>query len=251
MVRNKGETGSFVKWELCRISTGSRILDSLLGGGLPFSSITDIFGASATGKTQFAFQNAVMTCKHFIDLEGEQSRESSKPAVVFVDCAGSFRPERIAEIATHREVNPDKVLDLISSVYARSISDQRKSSDRLLEEDRFSRCRLIIVDDVTTNFSAELNEPDQIIQRQFLLSTYVRKLSYIANRRGTSVLLTNSVRSRADLGQGETTGEMISQYTLFRVLFKREDRTRIASVEQPIFARSKGSFEIDSAGITP
>src|SRR5208282_4966904 len=111
-------------------------------------------GASATGKTQFAFQNAVMTCKYFIDLDREQSKEPSKPAVAFVDCAGSFRPERIAEIATHRGMNPDKILDLISSIYVRSISDQRRSSERILDEDRFSRCRLIIVDDVTTNFSA-------------------------------------------------------------------------------------------------
>ena len=243
----------FVRWNLSRITTGSQVFDSVFGGGLPLSSITDVFGSFATGKTQFAFQNAVMTCMHFLDSKMQDgSNEVNRPVVVFVDCAGSFRPERIAEISSLRNANPDKVLGMISCAYVRSISEQLEVSERLLDEERFSKCRLIIVDDITINFATELDEPEEIFQRQFLLPTYIRKLAYIANRKGVSVLLTNSIRSRSDSGLSETTGEVIAQYALYRLHFKRADKNRSARFEQPILARGKEChFEIEPPGIVP
>ncbi len=86
---------SFKKLELEKISTGSSGFDILLGGGLPVSSITDVYGAAGTGKTQFAFQNAIMTCQ-------KMGNPSGNPSVVFVDCTGSFRPERLVEIIEGR-----------------------------------------------------------------------------------------------------------------------------------------------------
>ncbi|HSA97542.1 MAG TPA: ATPase domain-containing protein, partial [Candidatus Nitrosotenuis sp.] len=41
------------------ISTGLKRLDDLLGGGIKNGIITDIFGASGTGKTQLVLQIAV------------------------------------------------------------------------------------------------------------------------------------------------------------------------------------------------
>ena len=247
--RGQNKTEDFVRWNLSRISTGSLAFDCLFGGkGLPIGSVTDIFGAFATGKTQFAFQNAVMTCKHFLDRE----KSLSNPAVVFVDCGGSFRPERISEIAISRGVNPERVLDLIVCAYVRSVSEQRDVSQRFLIDDRFSKCRLIVIDDVTMNFMAESNETDQVMHRQFLLGSHIRKLSYIASRTGLSVLLTNSIRSRPELGQSETTGEIISQYSLYRLHFNREGKTRTATITQPILLKDKMiSFEIATEGIIP
>ena len=36
-----------------RISTGSSNIDKLLGGGIPVSCITELFGESLSGKTEF------------------------------------------------------------------------------------------------------------------------------------------------------------------------------------------------------
>lgn len=57
--------------ELIQLSTGSRELDKLLGGGFETGSITEIFGEFRTGKTQICHTLAV-TCQvnrtfsHFI-----------------------------------------------------------------------------------------------------------------------------------------------------------------------------------------
>lgn len=226
-----------------RITTGSSNLDSLLGGGLPVSAVTDVYGPFATGKTQFAFQNVVMT-------GNAVPAKPDRPSVVFVDCAGSFRPERIAEIAELREISASKILSSTSTVSVRSVADQIVANAQLLQEERFSQCRLVIIDDVTANFTSEMNSPEQIAERQSLLSSYVRKLAYFAITRKASVLLTNAVRAKGEEDEPkEATGDIISEHVLFRLSFRRQNRIRSATVEQPILARNSTEFEVTLRGI--
>jgi DNA repair protein RadA len=224
------------------ITTGSANLDTLLGGGLPVCSVTDIYGPFATGKTQFAFQNVVMT-------GSIASSNPDRPSVVFVDCAGSFRPERIAEIAEQRGINASKILSATSAVSVRSVADQIVANTQLFQEDKFSKCRLVIIDDVTANFTSEMNSPEQIVERQSLLSSYIRKLAYFAITRKASVLLTNAVRAKGEGEPKEATGDIISEHVLFRLSFRRQNTRRIASVEQPILARNSVEFEVSAKGI--
>src|SRR5579872_3382928 len=199
-----------------KFSTGSAKFDSLLGGGFPHSCIVDVFGAAGTGKTQFAFQNALMTAHSL--------RDSPGPKVIFVDCAGSFRPERIVEMAETRVLDSRKILEGITSVYVRSVEEQIAATDRINTDPAFSKTRLVIVDDITSNFVSDFSGEEEIAARQQTLARYARQLAYIANRRGISVLFTNQIRSRGDLGEGETTGEALAPYALFALRFYRKDR---------------------------
>ena len=112
------------------------------------------------------------------------------------------------------------------------MEDQKRASRRVESEALFSDCQLLIIDDATANFVSEFKDED-IPSRQTALSLYMRQLAYLANRKGLSVLLTNSARSRGDLGEGETTGEILSQFSLHRMHFERKDRKRIATLMQP------------------
>ena len=239
------DNSEFKRFLLPRITTGSVNLDRLLGGGLAFAAITDVYGPAGVGKTQFAFQNAITTCDHMLKTRDA----SSEPFVVFVDCSGSFRPERIAEMLATKGVDAVRILDRISTISVRSVSEQRKASDRIELDPVFSKCRLLIVDDVTVNFTGDYIKEEDVAARQWSLSIYIRHLSYIANTRGLSVLLTNSVRSRGDAGEGETTGEIISSLALFRLRFTRVDKTRLAILEQPARKENGTEFVIDSSGL--
>jgi RecA/RadA recombinase len=237
------ERFSFVRHAILKITTGSSSFDYLLGGSLPTSCITDVFGAAGTGKTQFCFQNAVTTCQ-FLETHGEKGIKA-----VFVDCTGSFRPERIVEIAENRSINSKRVLESIYSISVRSASSQIQVNKRFEEDLTFSHCRLLIIDDITSNFVSDFSKENEIPARQRALSLYARDLAYIANRRGISVLLSNSIRSRGDFGEGETTGEVLSAYSLFRVYFSRVDRRRYAELIQPSLDGKKIDFEIGPSGI--
>lgn len=78
--------------EIVYISSGSKELDRLLGGGFETGSITEMFGEFRTGKTQICHTLAV-TCQ----LPIEQGGGSGK--CLYIDTEGTFRPERLVEIA--------------------------------------------------------------------------------------------------------------------------------------------------------
>jgi DNA repair protein RadA len=233
----------FEKFKLVKISTGSSNFDQLLGGGLPVSSITDVYGAAGTGKTQFAFQNAVMTCAKMKEVN------AGVPSVVFVDCTGSFRPERIVDIAENRSLDSDEILRGISTISVRHVKKQVQVGEQIYSNALFSNCRLLIIDDVTSNFVIEYGE-EEVASRQTALAMYMRSLSYLAQRKGISVLLTNSVRSRGDEGEGETTGEVLSQFSLHRMQLSRKDRIRFATSMQPNLSKPRIQFEVETSGIS-
>ncbi len=222
-----------------RISTGSSAFDDLLGGGVSKVSLTDVFGAAGTGKTQFAFQNLLTT---------RSKSDDSKPRSVFVDCTGSFRPERIVEMAKARKLDYESILEGIYTIYVRSVDEQKFVTERVAKEEIFSKCRLVVVDDATSNFVVEFGD-DEIAARQTALSLYVRGLVVLAYSRGISVLVTNSARSRGKLGEGETTGEIFSQFALYRLHFERNDVMRTATLLQPLSKRKTIGFEITESGV--
>ena len=232
-----------------RLSTGSTAFDSILGGGIPTCAVTDIYGAAGTGKTQFAFQCSVLVSQRMKKDDGPLG-----PSVAFVDCAGSFRPERIAEIAIARGLSKEtpSILESISAINVRSVSEQKSASERILSGGDFSKCKLIIVDDVTRNFVSEYGTKEsELISRQHEIARYARNLVYLAISKNAAVLLTNSARSRMDAGEGETTGNLILQFALFRIHFKKIDGKRIAEINQPLTMNPLCNFEIETSGIVP
>lgn len=59
--------------DLITISTGSKNLDNLFGGGIETGSITELFGEFRTGKSQLCHQLAV-TCQLPIDQNGGEGK---------------------------------------------------------------------------------------------------------------------------------------------------------------------------------
>ena len=77
--------------EIVFLTSGSRELDKLLGGGLETGSITEIFGEFRTGKTQLSHTLAV-TCQLPISQGGGEGK------CLYIDTEGTFRPERLLSV---------------------------------------------------------------------------------------------------------------------------------------------------------
>ncbi|KAH8818175.1 Rad51-domain-containing protein [Hyaloscypha sp. PMI_1271] len=75
-----------------RISTGSKQLDAALNGGFQTMSINEVYGEFRCGKTQLAHTMAVIA-QLPKDMGGAEGK------VAYIDTEGTFRPERIQEIA--------------------------------------------------------------------------------------------------------------------------------------------------------
>jgi RecA/RadA recombinase len=151
------------------ISTGSRSFDALLGGGIRTGMITDVYGESGSGKTQLCFT----LCANCI-------REGGR--VLFVDTAGTFRPERIAEISGSKNI-----LEKILLVRALSVADQVAAVQKIPDAGN----GLVIVDSVTSLFSAEYSGPS----RHLAVMKHLRELGLSAINSDCAVVVTNMVRN--------------------------------------------------------
>ena len=89
----------------------------MLGGGMESGSITEMFGEFRTGKTQMCLTLWV-TCQLGIQQGGGAGM------AMYIDTEGTFRPERLVEIAKRYELDEEQVLQNVA--YARAYtSDQQ------------------------------------------------------------------------------------------------------------------------------
>ncbi len=151
------------------ISTGSAATDSLLGGGVREGMVIDIYGESGSGKSQLCFT-----------LCANCAKDGSK--VVFIDTAGTFRPERIVEIS-----GSSSALEKITYMRALTTLDQVNAVDRVLDINP----QLVVVDTLTSLFSAEYSGP----ARHLAVMKHLHQLALLAINSGCSVVVTNMVRT--------------------------------------------------------
>ena len=157
------------------IPTGSLSLDRLLGGGIRTGLLTDIYGPSGTGKSQLCFSLCVNSAKYL----------KQKEMIMFIDTVGTFRPERISEIAKQERNN--EILDKIIFIRAFSTYDQIKSIRKIYDV----KPLLIIVDSATSLFSTEYSGAS----RHLVLMNHLHELSFAAINFDCAVVITNMVRN--------------------------------------------------------
>ena len=157
------------------ISTGSLSLDRLLGGGIRTGLLTDIYGPSGTGKSQLCFSLCVNSAKYLKQNE----------MIMFIDTVGTFRPERVSEIA--RQETNNEILDKIIFIRAFSTNDQIKSLRKIYD----IKPLLIIIDSATSLFSTEYRGAS----RHLVLMNHLHELSFAAINFDCAVVITNMVRN--------------------------------------------------------
>ena len=157
------------------ISTGSLSLDRLLGGGIRTGLVTDVYGPSGTGKSQLCFSLCVNSAKYL----------KQKEMILFIDTVGTFRPERVSEIANQERNN--EILDKIIFIRAFSTNDQIKSIKKIYD----IKPLLIIIDSATSLFSTEYKGAS----RHLVLMNHLHELSFAAINFDCAVVITNMVRN--------------------------------------------------------
>src|SRR2546426_1679787 len=100
------ETGDVVlerRKSVAKLTTCSKALDELLGGGLETQAITEAYAEFGSGKSQLGHQLAVNVTRSEDDggMDGD---------VVWVDTEQTFRPERIRQMAEALELDADPIL---------------------------------------------------------------------------------------------------------------------------------------------
>jgi len=164
---------------LPKIPTGCRAIDKILDGGIPFESVSLIYGEAETGKTTLAMQCAV-NC----------ARQGYK--ALFIDCDGTFSPRRLSQIASE---NFKEVAELMILVKPNSFREQTVVIDQLTDYIT-KNFGLIIVDTITSLYRAKVAEsPEETFKLNRELNREIALLTQIAKTNKIVVLITSQVSS--------------------------------------------------------
>lgn len=161
------------------ISSGSKSIDKLLGGGIRTGFITDIFGDSKLARNALSLSACISAARIFCDS-----------FVVYIDTGGNFRPELAIDHLDGSD-DSDKILRRIIAVRLYSIrlfsSTIRKSLVR--------RPKMIVIDNFVTLFT---NEVDGITKHLSVMH-HLRKLAVTALNHDVAIVITNpSVYQKTD-----------------------------------------------------
>ncbi|EOD12221.1 Rad51 DNA recombinase [Emiliania huxleyi CCMP1516] len=275
----------------------SQDLDDLLRGGIETGSITEIFGEFRTGKTQLCHTLCVTTqlpleqarpgwAEHFPDTS--QTLPGHFPAklwggaegkAMYIDTEGTFRPERLCEIAEKYGLDgahsPRRRADVLDNVaYARAYNSEHQlqllaEAAGMMSDTRFG---LIIIDSATGLYRTDYSGRGELSARQMHLAKFLRALSNLAAQFGVACVITNQAgappgaRRRAPHGPvvaqvdggasfGDNKkpigGNIIAHASTTRLYFRKgRGENRVCKVyDSPCLPEGEATFAIHGAGI--
>lgn len=231
-----------------KITTGSKTLDEMLGGGVETQAITEAHGAFGSGKSQLGFQLAVT-----VQLPPEKGGLGGK--ALFVDSEGTFRPQRIIDMAEGMGLDPKKVLDNVLFARAYNSDHQVLLVEKAEEIIKKEGVRLLIVDSLTSAFRSDYTGRGTLASRQQKLNRHLRKLHRLADVYNLAIYVTNQVMARPDIMFGDPTtpigGHILGHQATFRLyLRKSKAEKRIAKlIDSPSLPESETVFKVIKEGI--
>eukprot|EP00759_Apiculatamorpha_spiralis_P008052 PhF_6_TR15051/c1_g1_i4/m.23631/K04482/RAD51; DNA repair protein RAD51 len=179
--------------DIIRMTSGSREVDRLLGGGVETGSITELFGEFRCGKTQLCHTLCV-TCQLPVAQGGAEGM------ALYIDTEGTFRPERLAAIAERYQLDPKGVLDNVAFARAFNTDHQMQllaQASAMMAETRFA---LVVIDSATALYRTDYTGRGELAARQIHLGRFLRALTNIAEEYGVAVVVTNQVVAQVDGG---------------------------------------------------
>ncbi|KAA6376058.1 MAG: putative DNA repair protein RAD51 [Streblomastix strix] len=237
--------------QICRLTTGSKELDTLLQGGIETGSITEIFGEFKTGKTQICHTLCV-TAQLPQDQGGGEGR------AMYIDTEGTFRPERLIAAAERFGMDAQSVLDNVAYARAYNTDHQMQLLSQaagLMSDERYS---LLIVDSATALYRTDYSGRGELSTRQMHLGRFLRALLQLADQFGIAVVITNQVVAQVDGAAMFTAdpkkpigGHIMAHASTTRLsLRKGRGDTRVCKIyDSPCLPESEATFSINADGI--
>jgi len=240
-------------WErrkhLPRITTGSQKLDELIGGGIEVGGITELFGEYRTGKTQLCHQLCV-------NVQLPRSEGGLEGKALYIDTEGTFRPERLIQMAEAKGMDVKSVLKNVFVIRAHTSEHQVLLVKNAIDTIAEKGINLIIVDSLISHFRSEYISRGTLATRQQLLNQHIHDLSRLGNiYPELAIVVTNQVQAKPDAFFGDpnrpTGGHIMAHATTIRLYLRKgkaEQRIMIVK-DSPNLPEGEAVFTITEDGI--
>jgi len=250
------ETGDKIlerRHNIGKLSTGSKSLDELIGGGLETQALTEFYGEFGSGKTQIAHQLAV-------NVQLPPEKGGLNGSAIIIDTENTFRPDRIKDMSEGAELDYNDVLKNIH--VARSYNSNHQillveKAGELAEELKATEkpVRLMIIDSATAQFRSEYVGRGTLADRQQKINRHLHDALKFGDLNNAVVMITNQVMAKPDAFFGDPTrpigGHIVGHTATFRLyLRKSKGGKRVAKlVDSPNMPEAEAVFSVSSIGI--
>jgi len=231
---------------LMRCSTGSRALDELLLGGIETQAVTEFYGEFGSGKSQIC---------HTLAAIAPQPKESGglNGGVIYIDTEGTFRPERLNQIARARELEPSHVLKNVAVCKVYNSSHLELIIKDLGKYVNDFNAKLVIIDSIISLHRAEFAGRGTLADRQQRLNGLLHKVIRLAEIFNIAVVITNQVQSSPDTFFGDPTkaagGNVIGHASTYRIYLRKSGENRTAKmIDSPYHPYSDARFTLNEKG---
>ncbi|XP_074025525.1 DNA repair protein XRCC3 isoform X2 [Leptinotarsa decemlineata] len=188
-------TDQILPWK--RISTGCKAIDSTLTGGIPINGITEIFGCSGVGKTQFCLQLCLQV--QLLAIDGKEK------GAIYICTEDPFPSKRFHQLSTRFKEKHNVITDFEKNVYINHVADFEQlrrclyvHAPNLLQTKDIG---LIIIDSIAGAFRSE-NVDVNYTSRGRELCEIACKLNNLSDKYQVAIVCINQVTE--DVQQGKT-----------------------------------------------
>ncbi len=230
------------------ITTGSKALDDLLGGGVETQAMTEAYGAFGSGKSQLGFQLLVN-----VQLPTEKGGLNGK--AMMIDCENTFRPVRIEQMAKGLGLDQQKALKNILVARAHNSDHQMLLAEKAADLIEKNGVRLIVVDGLMSNFRADYTGRGTLSERQQKLNRHLHQLLRLTEIHNIAVYVTNQVMARPDMLFGDPTapigGHILGHASTVRFYLRKskEDKRIARLIDSPHLPEGEAVFKVTSDGV--
>ena len=231
---------------MLRCSTGSSALDDLLLGGIETQAVTEFYGEFGSGKSQIC-HTLCATARQPVEQGGLNAN------TIYIDTEGTFRPERIQEIARSRGYDSSQILKSIAVCKVYNSSHLELIIKNLGKYVDDFKAKLVVIDSVISLHRAEFAGRGTLADRQQRLNTMLHKIIRLAEIYNIAVVITNQVQSSPDTFFGDPTkaagGNVLGHASTYRIYLRKSGENRIAKmIDSPYHPYSDARFTVNERG---
>src|ERR687892_113531 len=232
---------------LMRCTTGSRKQNELLLGGIETQAVTEFYGEFGSGKSQIC---------HTLAAIATQPREVGglNGGVIYIDTEGTFRPERLNQIARARDLEPSHVLKNVAVCKVYNSSHLELIIKDLGKYINDFNAKLVIIDSIISLHRAEFAGRGTLADRQQRLNNLLNKVIRLAEIFNIAVVITNQVQSSPDTFFGDPTkaagGNVLGHASTYRIYLRKSGENRVAKmIDSPYHPYSETRFTVTEKGV--
>lgn len=239
-----------------RLLIGCKAFDQLLAseqapdGGIEFGSITELYGENGSGKTQTSHTLTL----NFLSNNPEQ-------LVAYIDTEGTFRPERINEMAVARGCNDDFRKNILERIIVIKVHEADAQLIAIQNINSMLAGKtpvgMIVVDSGTALFRGQFLGRGNTKSKFDLMNSMLHKLKGIAEFWKIPVIFVNQIYHKPDEMFGKDTdipygGNIVGHLIPYRIKLQvvgSGKRHRATLKKSPYHANNEALYKITEKGI--